>query len=203
MKEAKIYFLRNKLNNEIFYVGSTVTTLKARLSGHFAPSNSLKTKEYIEKYGKENIEIVEIEKVDIKFRYEREIYWTLFYKEKYNLVNIALGHGHKTSQETKEKIRRHHILNGVCKGEKNPRYGKVLTKETRERISKALKGKYKGDNACHTTSIYCSETNKYYKTIVSASKELNIPYSSIRSAIHSHTHYAHGYHFYKRGDLNG
>ena len=166
MAKAKIYFLRNKLNNEIFYVGSTIRSLKERLSHHFARKNTTNTKGYIAKYGKENIEIVEIEEVDIEQRFEREAYWTLEYKKKYNLVNIAIGNHKRHTEATKQKIREYHKEHKVSVGKNNPRYGKEVSQEIKDKISNTLKGKYTADNALHKTEIYCSETNKNYESII-------------------------------------
>lgn len=143
--EYKIYGLKIKDNNRIYYVGRTSNLLSTRLSKHKTNAKLSRTNNYranwINKHGDE-IEIVLIEG-GIKTKQEaceKEIYYIAFYKEKFgSLINATIGgdggcEGYKHSAESKKKIGDAH--RGISK----PYVSKIMsnrkvTKETLKKMS--------------------------------------------------------------------
>ena len=65
----------------------------------------------------------------------------------YNMTNGGDGSvGHIQSEETKRKIGEK-AKERMSNPENNPRYGVTVSDDTKEKISKALKGKYLGENS--------------------------------------------------------
>lgn len=111
----------------------------------------------IKKYGKENFKkeiICECQTIEELF--EKEIYYIDLYDavksdQFYNLQEGGIGgsiKGRKWSEESKEKLDR--------TGENNPRFGKEVSLETREKISRANKG----FKLSEKTKARISEANK-------------------------------------------
>ena len=63
-------------------------------------------------------------------------------------------YGKHHSQQQKQ------LLSERFSGENNPRYGKEVSLETREKISKSLKGKYSGENSPNFGKHLSNETKK-------------------------------------------
>lgn len=107
--------------------------------------------------------------------------------------------GEVVSDNTKKKI------SESVSGKNNHNYGKTLSKEYKEKISKTKKG------SSHTKetkkkisesmskrigrSIKCIETNKIYDTATQANKETNIDRSSITAVCRGRQKTAGGYHW--------
>lgn len=157
-----IYLTINKLNGKK-YIGQKTSSVF--LKEEYLGSGKLLSKA-IDKYGKENFEVILLEEVEASKSElnEREIYWIKILNavesdEFYNLHPGGVGGatygnlGHKASKETCELFRdiqlkryennpeyRAHMSN-VHKGQVSPRKGKHLTEETKQKISVACKGK--------------------------------------------------------------
>ncbi len=135
-----IYKTTNLINNK-FYIGQD-----SKNNPEYLGSGTI-IKKAINKYGKENFkkEILDIcldkEELDIK-----EIYWIKELKSIENGYNISSGGngclGCKQSDETKEKRRLKNI------GDKNPMYGKTLSKKTLIKRSEKVKNEktFSGEN---------------------------------------------------------
>lgn len=78
--------------------------------------------------------------------------------------------GRKHTDEEKTKI---------GKGNK----GKIISKETRKKLSDSLKGKYIGTNSFNHTSVVCLETGKVYDYIKQATEELKLDPSGISATL--------------------
>lgn len=89
-------------------------------------------------------------------------------KEKIRQANI----GHIVTEETKEKIRKTNT--GKFVGEKNPRYGKPVSDETKERISISIK-----QNPTSYKFVFCEELNLTFPTIKAACDFTGACHSSI------------------------
>lgn len=168
----KYYVYTHSLDGKVFYVGqsNTSTEINRAYQFHKTKRNSA-WNDYTK--DRQNEIIVEIVKYfDDKKEselYEKEL--TLFYwsigqaqcniqagKSKYGKVNGMYGKGYlisgensywkgkHLSEETKQKISK--ANKGRFAGENSPMYGKTHSIETREKISKTLKdsGKLKGEN---------------------------------------------------------
>jgi hypothetical protein len=127
--KGSIYYLKNKDENVIRYVGQTILSLEKRLKSHiYETKRNLKLGKFLTH--KENwiislinennlnkIEIHLIEECDISIIDEKEIFWINYYKD-CNLTNIDIG-GKRTfvTDETKKKI------SMANSGEKNGMFG--------------------------------------------------------------------------------
>lgn len=91
-----IYKVTNKINNKI-YIGQTIQPLKNRIRGHISEAfntKNIKNSPFhmaLVKYGIDNFNIEEIERVDNSLLNEREIYWINYYDSYYNGYNATLG----------------------------------------------------------------------------------------------------------------
>lgn len=138
-----IYCITNKVNGKQ-YVGQTVRTLEERYKEHIRNKTSyLGTA--IRKYGRENFtaEVIDSSLL-IDDLNEKEIYWTKKLKTKiphgYNLVDggdNTLGYNHTLEARMKMSMTKKSL--GSMVGAKNHFYGKIHTKETREKMSAAWK----------------------------------------------------------------
>lgn len=136
-----VYYLYDKLNNIIIYVGSTTLELKRRLQFHCNDKTARKVTLYINEIGRNNISIHLIEKCDTKEKMlEREEYWTHYYNDKFKLLNIDFANKH--SEESKKHIGNSRIY---PKGKDTYNFGKHLSDETKRKLSMALRGKFAGE----------------------------------------------------------
>jgi len=136
-----VYYLLDKLTNKIIYIGSTTLELKRRFQFHCNDKTSRKVTLYINEVGKDNVSISLIEKCENKEKMlEREEYWTHYYKDKYNLLNIDFAHKH--SEESKKHIGNSRIY---PRGKDVWNYGVPRSNYTKQKISLALKGKFIGE----------------------------------------------------------
>ncbi len=138
-----IYKATNKINGKI-YIGQTVQSLNRRVRGHISRSLNNRDSSYfhraINKYGKENFEWGIISKHNSLEELNRaEIEMIKRYNTFESGYNLDLGGkgsvGFKHSEKTKNK------MSTSKKGKRNSNYGKVFTKEHREKLSNSHKGK--------------------------------------------------------------
>lgn len=140
---AGIYAIINKINGKL-YVGSSKNMLN-RYNGHVydlkkGKHHSIYLQRSVDKHGLKNFKFKVLELIDdISILHDREQYW-LDYYESYNHevgYNISpSAHGGVFANETKEKIRE--TLKERFKDKNNhPSYKRIVSKETREKISKA------------------------------------------------------------------
>src|SRR5271165_5090577 len=136
-----IYKITNLINNKL-YIGYT-KNLEKRWKQHLHIASTKKKDLYhyihksINKYGSNNFIIEQIEECESKqIAIEREKYWIAYFKSTnqsigYNLTFGGEGSsGLKWTEESKKKVR----------GENNPRFGKPLSNETKEKLSKIFSG---------------------------------------------------------------
>lgn len=152
----------------------------------------------IQKYGWNNIQheilFTGLDQLNADIIEEDLIY---YYKQIGKSYNLATGgkvnRGWKHSDETKEKMR----LNNL--GENNPNYGKSPSKETREKISKALKGK--GTKKVEQIDKNTLEVIKVWDSLSEVERQLNIPVTNISSACKGKQKTAGGYKWRYKNDL--
>lgn len=86
-----IYKITNKINSKV-YIGQTIRTISTRWNEHIRKANLLEDKyplyKAINKYGKENFIIEELEECSDNLLDEREIYWIHYY----NSFNSKMGY---------------------------------------------------------------------------------------------------------------
>lgn len=133
---CSIYIIKNTFNSKI-YVGQTWEPIEERFRKHKTGRNSCrKLVNAFAKYGKDNFNI---ELIITSDNQEDADYWEIFFIEKYDSIkngyNIKGGGSKgKHSQETKDKIgRSNHIA----------LQGNIISSQTKEKLSIALKGKNK------------------------------------------------------------
>lgn len=147
--KSGVYTITNIINNKI-YVGSCISNTNQRLSNH---KNELKrgihNNKYLQrsfnKYGIDNFKFEILEYHDKEYCISMEQYWI----NMLNVCNKKLGYnicpkagncrGKVCSEETKKKIGDKAKIR--CKGEGNPRYGTVWSKETRGKIENSTRNK--------------------------------------------------------------
>lgn len=141
-----IYKITNKVNNN-FYIGQTKTSINKRYVNHKseAKRNKIDCPIYraMRKYGIENFEVSEIEKITYETKEELtetlnelEMHYIEKLKPAYNAAPGGLGStGVPWTEERKEKFKK------LMSGENNPCFGKPKSEETRKKLSDALKGR--------------------------------------------------------------
>jgi group I intron endonuclease len=108
-----------------------------------------------------------------------------------SMINSLKGRKH-----TEEELRK---MRGANKGEKHPMFGKHPSEETRKKMSEAHKGRGPTERcrekAMQTIRrcVICVEMDLFFNSITEASKILNIPRTTINSALAGRTKHA-GYH---------
>lgn len=167
--ETCVYKIVNTANNKV-YIGSTkdfntrkrnhLSQLKNNKHGNWKLQNAWN------KYGEDNFKFKIIEKCELDERIEREQHYMDMYKSYndengYNIDPNAISSiGIKRSKETREKI---------SKAQK----GKKLPDETKKKISQSLKGrKKKPFTKEHLKNL--SESHKGYKHSEEAKKKMSI-----------------------------
>ena len=155
MNNISIY--RHIFPNGKVYIGQTCQKPEYRWNNGRGYKTSPFIFNAINKYGWDNIEhqilFSNLDQLNADIIEEDLIYYYKQIGKSYNLANGgSVNRGWKMSDEAKEKLRilstgRTHSDEAKEKirlsklGEKNPSYGKSPSKETREKISKAMKGK--------------------------------------------------------------
>lgn len=147
-----IYKIQNKVNGKI-YIGQTIRTLKERLSSHFFDECTMKYA--FKKYKKEMFEISIIDKAnDFKELNEKEKYWIRFYNSQApNGYNLTKGGGSSKKRILRKEKERSKIFYSSLENEERVKFrfsnlnggmlGKHHTEKSRDKISKAMKGKPK------------------------------------------------------------
>ena len=225
-----IYVIRNKVNNKL-YIGQTTQKrgFKARYNKGHGDTNIERVYDYhkywkdrgekynshllnsIEKYGFDSFEV--IEEFDVGYSEEELNKLEYMYIEIYQCRNQDYGYNDRYGGNNgKLSERQRKILSESKKGEKNPFYGKHLSQEHREKLSKAHKGKkhseeakknmsegrkgivfteehrrhlseaHMGEKNRNTKIVYCEELNRWWYGGRPCAEELNLVYSSLIGA---------------------
>lgn len=133
-KLTGVYQIRNLINSKV-YIGSAQLRFSIRKTHHFSQLNNnrhynIHLQRSWNKHSEKNFIFEILEICDKEFCIEREQYYIDTLKPEYNLAKVAgaSGAGVKLSEERKKQISKFHK-------------GKKYSKETRLKISKALKGR--------------------------------------------------------------
>ena len=165
--KTNIYVLLDPRNNNIKYLGKTTKTLEKRLSGHMTDKTINRKSSWIKSLKSQNLKPI-IKLIDMV-----EDDWEFW--EEYWISNI--------------KMLGIELLNHTNGGE--GMYGYIPTQETREKLSKAFKGRKKSKEWLEKIGISNSklinvfnlkgELINSFKSITKASKYLNVQKSHISS----------------------
>lgn len=231
--KMSIYSITNIINNKI-YIGIS-KEVKTREHKHFwmlenNRHENRKLQNAYNFYGKEAFIfkiIDEIETDDIMEALDLEHFYIMEYDSYRNGYNKSIGYDGSTSiqftPERLEKMSRAMKGNQYAKGcKRNEKHKQLISKvhknkklsdETKIKISKARKGKYKGEenpfyNKHHTqdtinkikekvnkSKILCIETKKVYESISECSRDINIDRSNISKVCRGVSKKAGGYTF--------
>ena len=194
----------HKCPNGKVYIGITSRRPKARWvcgNGYIKNEHFYRA---IQKYGWENIEHIIVEQnlpkkdaAELEIKLIKE-YKSNDYKFGYNMSSGGEfgGSGVIVSQETRAK------LSQKRKGRKLPEYvknkiseslkGHYISEETKKKISQSLKVKNMNGNE---KPVYCFETDKTYRSLSDAGKELNIKPCYISSVCKGKNKTVKGLHF--------
>ena len=153
----------------------------------------------IQKYGWNNIQheilFTGLDQLNADIIEEDLIYYYKQIGRSYNLANGGkVNRGWKHSDETKEKMR----LNNL--GENNPSYGKSPSKETREKISKAMKGNVNGAKRVEQIDKNTLEVIKVWDSLSEVERQLNIPTGNISNVCKGKGKTAGGYKWRYKND---
>ena len=170
MKTGLIYKLTSKTSKKSYIGKSMEYRFETRIADHSQDFSDTHLGRAKKKYGWNDFEIEIIEKGIPKEKMsEREIYWIEYYDTFHNGYNSTRGGegGNtyaKVSKEKMEEIKRkiskknsgkNNGNKGQYIGEKNSMYGKHHSNESKEKISKSLKGRKKpsthGENVSKAT----------------------------------------------------
>lgn len=200
-----IYKITNNINGKV-YIGQTTVSIAKRWKGHCKPCmvNRSSLSRSIQKYGKENFKIEEIDGANsqAELNYKE---WLYVYKfnslnrnKGYNIregggntgrlssnTKIKIGEkakGRFVSEETKIKMSKSRIG-------KKPMLGKRHSEKTKEKISKSSKKQ--------RHPIKCLENHKTYINAARAAEELGIKRQNIADFFYGKTKTAKGYTFTK------
>lgn len=145
--------------NKTVYIGRTKQKLSARLSQHYSHINT-KMHDLLHKYGKENFQMIPIDYAENQIdANNKEIFWTIFFRKRTELVNIndgnnlnvdydkLLEHYNKTLRKYQENhhswLKGKHLPEHLKENLRQKNLGKHLTKKQKNKISNSLKEHYK------------------------------------------------------------
>ena len=144
MNNYIIYALKEKMSNEIRYVGLTTQKLKRRFYDHLRCKKRDYKYNWIKKVGKDNIEAIILEdKIQTKeILIEREIFYIKYYKDNgHRLTNLTNGgEGWNNTPFSDEHKKNISLTHADVTGEKNPMFGKKHTDDAKKIMSDKRKG---------------------------------------------------------------
>jgi len=207
-----IYTLSCPITNQIKYVGKS-SNPKNRFCSHINESKLKRTHKecwifgLIKKQQKPILEILdEVEISEWEF-WERH-YICLIKSWGFNLVNGTDGGEGMSPEYMKNNNPMHNPqIAAKLKGSGNGMYGKTLSKETKELLSKANKGKpgwNKGNKEYYSEEmkikylykpIKCHQNNKIYNSIINAAKDLGLHKSAVGAVARGKRKHHKGYTF--------
>ena len=165
------------------YIGST-NNFERRISEYKYLCCKEQTRLYnsFVKYGYDTHKIELIEECSIAELFNKERYWQEYYdvldrQKGLNCQYVSTDNASKVmSKETKLKISK------SLSGDKNPRYGKKLAKETKEKISKANKGRIQSKelNQAQSERMLGNRHSKLSKKVLDTNT--GITYDSVNKA---------------------
>lgn len=161
MEQYKIYEVKHKRTKEIIYIGRTKQSLQRRISEHFCHKNS-QINELLNN-NKNDYEFIIIDYANNQHDANlKEIFWTLFFMEQYDLKNKGIGNI-STYYISKENLHKHweNSLKKYYQTHDSYWKGKHLSEETKQKLSEANKGKIVSQEQKKQISQTLKERYKY------------------------------------------
>lgn len=163
MREGYIYGLVDPRDNEIKYIGKTLSKLNIRLNAHINDKKQSKKQSWIKHLKDLSLlpTIILLDTCNEKDCYYWEQWWIQVFKSwGFELKNLTDGGpgstGLKKSQEERKKMSE--IRKGKRTGSDNHFYGKKHTEETKKKISEKSKG-------IKRSAEFCEKRRAYQKSI--------------------------------------
>ena len=203
MNQYIVYAHVNKINGKI-YIGQTKDVKRRWRSNGIEYQKSPYFYHAIQKYGWNNFQhIILKEKLTKEKADQYEQYYIKYYKTQEKGYNIRDGGSKALAESTKEKLSQIAKNRGAWKGDLNPRhidplrgerngmFGKHHTKETKQKISKALTGRTLTEerknqiktfmNTKHPRAkkVRCIETGEIFSSARKAAEAYNTAHSCI------------------------
>lgn len=174
-----IYKITNTKTGKV-YIGQTTHTLRDRWRLHCARNSTCSLlKQAIQKYGKEAFVLEQIDIAESREELNQKE------KEWIKKENSMTPNGYNSdpggyyieySEESKKKMSEHHAN---VKGSNNPIYGVKRSEETRELISKRLRGKYTGKESANHRAVINLDTGEKFVTATEAAKAYGVTVSTL------------------------
>ena len=200
-----IYKVVNVVNGKM-YIGQTVQSLKQRKYSHISNALNKRDNNYfhsaIKKYGPDSFEwiIIHDNIINIDFLNRLEIFYIGFYDtfgSGYNLTEGGLGQiGFKFSEESRKRMSE--AQKGKRCGKDNPNFGRNHSEKSKRKMSKSRKGKkFSEDHKRKMSEVRkgkrCGKDNpwsspviiddKYFYTVIEASKVIGVDRHTVRNRI--------------------
>ena len=138
MKKYKVYKLQNEMNNKIYFGVTSMQNPEDRWNEKYRHNKGLHSD--IIKFGLDNFDKVIIKDFDSKkeaLLFESELI------AKNNTTDSNIGYNIFTNKESHKHNKEYlKALSNRTSGENNPRFGKILSEETRRKISESSKGRH-------------------------------------------------------------
>lgn len=211
-KHFSIYKITCTANGKV-YIGQTRGSIKSRWYAHCRKDNPCRVLgNAINKYGRENFIIEEIDKAYTKEDLDnKEIYWISYYNSTDKSIGYNIAKGGSTTAETRRIIclNTNKIYNSIveCCKELNLKpnmVGSVCA--GRKYSTKGLRFAYLDDNnkpnlallkdKYSIKKVMCYETGIIYDNCLKASKELGLSRNAVSEVAYGRTPTAGGYHFF-------
>ena len=193
-----IYKCQNKINNKI-YIGKTIKTLNSRKKQHYRDSkiHDFKFHRALKKYKESDFEWSEIDTTNNKeCLSKKEIYWIKYYNSFKDGYNSTLGgegtSGFTHSDETKNKMMGRVISNETREKVSKANAIRVVSFETKDKMSKSHIGKSGGERNANSKLkekdvIYIIKLFSEGLTTTEILKLYNVNIESIRNIISGRT----------------
>ena len=186
-----IYYIKNKLNNKM-YIGQTIRTLQQRINGHLqCVKRGVKRKLYnaIRKYGWDSFEYDIICSCEsIQELNQKETENIIKYDTIKNGYNMGLGGDNNVMfcEDTKQKhddiMKDESIRNKISTTMKNLRQQQGFSIETRNKISKKLKGNTHFLGKHHTMESLKKISESKYKKVNCKNNNIDITFDNVKDA---------------------
>lgn len=174
-----IYRITNT-KNSMKYIGQTTIGIRYRWRLHCSGNSTCRLlRDAIKEFGEESFIVEQVDSAkDRNELNQKECEWIK--KENCMTPNgynkDAGGYFIRYSDEAKKRMSENHA---DVSGEKNPRFGRHCTKETKKLISDRLRGKYTGKNSANHRPVLNMDTGERFDTAAEAADRYGVTASTL------------------------